>query len=258
MQPLPQFYFSRILRCLIEFEMLADGDRLLIGLSGGKDSLFLTYALAMMRRHLPISFDLAAFTLDPGFAPNFPLEKLAQFCRQLDIPFYSERAEIWQIIQEQDQKDACFTCSYFRRGIVNRIAAEHGYNKVAYAHHQDDAVETFFMSQLFSGQLKTFSPVTHLEKSGITVIRPLLYLREQEIKGTHTLFGLEPIESPCPLNGKTRRQTIKELIANLRQLDPEVYEHLLAAMRQQEEMALWPAKRSRDEMKQLHDKFWLL
>lgn len=256
MHPLPQHYFSRILRCLIEFSMLSPGDRILIGLSGGKDSLFLTYALALMRPRLPIKIDLAAFTLDPGFTGEFPLEKLQDFCHRLGIPFYSQRADIWQIIEDNNQKDACFTCSFFRRGIVNRFARENGFNKVAYAHHQDDAVETFFMSQLCSGQLKTFAPVTHLEKTGLTVIRPLLYLREEEIRGTHKLFHLNPLESLCPLNGKTRRQSIKELIHNLRSLDSQVYDHLLSAMRQQGETDLWPPKLTRNEMKQLHDRFW--
>lgn len=253
---LPQQYYSRLWRAILEFGMLSDGDRILIGLSGGKDSTFLTYALAKLRLHAPIEFEIAAITVDPLFTTDFDPHPIARFCADLSVPFHTISVNIAGLIEQNNGKDPCYICSFFRRGAINKFAAEHGFNKVAYAHHHDDAVETFLMSQLCSGQLTTFQPVTYLERSGITVIRPLVYFRERELAITPHFHGFTPIASPCPLNGKTKRQEIKELLARLESLDKAVYTHLAAAMRQSNGISLWPPVASREEMRQKHLKFW--
>lgn len=253
---LPQPYFSRFVRAIIEFDMLQDGDKVLVGLSGGKDSLFLTYALAVLKDISPVKFEVGAFTLDPLFTDNFDLAPLADFCSNLNIPYGSEQANIAGIINNNEGKDPCFTCAFFRRGAVNNYAKQHGYNKVALAHHHDDAVETFYMGLLYAGHLKTFTPVTYLSRTGLTVIRPLVYFREREIRDTVDLHGLTPITSPCPLNGKTKRQEIKERIAALEQADPAFYSHLAAAMRGGKPLELWPAQMDRYQLKAKHDAFW--
>lgn len=126
---LPKAYFSRLLRGVLEFDLIEEGDRILIGLSGGKDSLFLAFALAALQKVSAKRFELAALTLDAGFAPNFPQETLASFCAKLDIPFHFIQADIASIIEENQGKDPCFTCAFFRRGAINRFAAEHGFQK---------------------------------------------------------------------------------------------------------------------------------
>lgn len=256
MQPLPQPYSRRLMRAINEFNMIKAGDRILIGLSGGKDSVFLTYALAYLRDVSRRPFSLGAFTLDPLFSEDFDAAPLAQFCESLRIPFDSEKADIAGIIRNTANKEPCFTCAFFRRGAVNRFALTHGYNKVALAHHHDDAVETFFMSLLYSGQLQTFLPCTYLDRTGLTVIRPLIYFREREIKRALDLHGFNPIPSPCPFNGKTKRQEIKDLIYSLGKKIPQVYDRLAAAMRESGNNELWPPAPPRDQLKRLADEFW--
>lgn len=254
---LPQSYFGKLCRAIIEFDLIEKDDKILIGLSGGKDSLFLTYCLAFLRDHAAFPIELAAFTLDPMFTDDFDSAIIKEFCDNLAIPFYTDKVDIAGIIRESGGKDPCFSCAFFRRGAVNQFAVKNGYNKVAYAHHHDDAVETFYMGLLAAGQLKTFSPKTYLDRTGITVIRPLIYFREYELKDTYKITGQKPIPSPCPYNGKTKRQEIKETIAELERNNPSIYSHLTAAMRcGPEEIELWPPELTRDELKVKHYKFW--
>lgn len=253
---LPQKYFSRIMRAVLEFELIQDGDKILIGLSGGKDSLFLTYALSMARRHMPAKFELAALTIDPMFTKDFDTSKLVSFCKELDIPFYTQKVDISGVIENNNGKDPCFSCSFFRRGAINKFAINNGFNKIAYAHHHDDAVETFFMALLHSGQLKTFMPKTYLDRTKLTIIRPLIYFREAELRTTYELHGLPPLPSPCPLDGKTKRQEVKELIQTLSLTNPEIYDHLSSGMRESAIQELWPSALTREQMQKKHIDFW--
>lgn len=252
---LPQTHFSRLMRAIVEFNLIEEGDNILIGLSGGKDSTFLTYALAVMRDRLPKNFTLAAITIDPMFTEDFDSTPIAAFCDKLAIPFYTQAVDIAGTIEEQNGKDPCFTCAFFRRGAINRFAKEHGFNKIAYAHHNDDAVETFLMSLLYSGQLKTFLPKTYLDRTDLTVIRPLVYFREEEVRDTISIHGFSPIDSPCPINGKTKRQEIKELIATLSKENPMLYSHLAAGMRGNAVIELWPDTQNREQMKEKYNTF---
>ncbi len=249
---LPQIYFSKILRAIVEFELIADGDHILIGLSGGKDSILLTYALAIMRERLKKDFTLRAFTVNPLFSEHFDTDRLREFCASLAIPYEVRNVDIAGAIAAQEGKDPCFTCAFFRRGAVNRYALEQGCNKIAYAHHHDDAVETFLMSLLYSGQVHTFTPKTYLDRTGLTVIRPLIYLREQETIDAIKYHGFTPVPSPCPMDGHTIRQETKERIARLSAENPLFYDHLAAAMRQSAIGELWPAAKTRDEMKETY------
>jgi len=255
-QNLPQSYFSRIMRAVIEFDLISDGDKILVGLSGGKDSLFLTYALAVMRRHLSLKYDLAAITLDPMFTDDFNSAPLVEFCQELEVPFYTEKVDIAGIIDSNNGKDPCFCCSFFRRGAINRFAVKNNFNKIAYAHHHDDAVETFFMGLLHSGQLKTFMPKTYLDRTDLTIIRPLIYFREYELLESYKLHGQPPLPSPCPLNGKTKRQEVKDLISQLGKTNPALYDHLASGMRAGAVGELWPAPLTRDQMLDKHTSFW--
>ncbi len=256
MKPLPKEYLSRLLRAIVEFQLIEDNDKILIGLSGGKDSLFMTYALTELKNTLKLNFSLGAITINPMFEQNFNCDELQAFCDKLNVPFHIHQVNIAETIAKQDNKNACFSCAFFRRGAINGYAKEHGYNKVAYAHNNDDAVETFFMNLFYSGQLKTFMPATYLSRSDITVIRPILYFREQEMREAISLHGQKPCAPPCPFNGNTMRQKAKDLIEELSKDNPLLYEHLSAGMRKTAVGDLWPATKSRKEMKPYYYKFF--
>lgn len=246
---------SRVWRAVIEFDLIETDDRILIGLSGGKDSLFLTYALAHIRRHSARPFSLGAFTIDTRFGETFPRQELQAFCDKLDVSFDSTVVDIPRAIASAKVPDPCATCAYFRRGALNRIARERGYNKVALAHHHDDAVETFMMGLFYAGRLKTFQPKTPQERSGVTIIRPLVYFRERDIIENACLLNLQPLKNPCPYDGKTKRQEIKEMLSTLEAKDPEYYRRFSAAMRGGETAELWPAEPDRYTLKGRYLKF---
>jgi tRNA(Ile)-lysidine synthetase-like protein len=240
---------SRIWRAIIEFDLIQANDRILIGLSGGKDSLFLTYLLAHIRQHSARPFSLAAYSLDTRFSDSFPRQELADYCKQLDIPFDSSPVDVPAAIASAKSSDPCATCAYFRRGALNRIARERNFNKIALAHHHDDAVETFLMGLFYSGRLKTFLPKTSQERSGTTIIRPLIYFREAEIIAHANRLNLQALKNPCPYNGHTKRQEIKEMLYALEVKDPEYYRRFSAAMRGGASAELWPAEPGRYALK---------
>ena len=240
------------MRAITEFELIQDNDRIMIGVSGGKDSIFLAYAMAMMRQRIKKKFELMAVTVNPMFSDSFDLAPIKDFMQRLDIPHHSFDVDIKGVIDAQGGKDPCYTCAFFRRGAVNRYAKEQGCNKVAYAHHNDDAVETLFMGLLYSGQVHTFTPSTYLDKTDITVIRPLVYFREQEIIDAIQYHQVQPVPSPCPNDGHTIRQRVKELIQEMSIENPQLYPHLASAMRENAVGELWPAPKNRKEMKKAY------
>lgn len=233
----------------MEFSMLAPGDRCLVGFSGGKDSAFLLFALAALKEKAPFDFELAAATLDPMFDRDFPATKIEDLCASLGVPLFLERRNLAKLAFAPGKQNPCARCAFFRRGALNRIARRQGFNKLALAHHLDDALETFLVSIFYSGQLKTFTPVTHQDRSGITVIRPLIYLREGQIENADC-FEWEPVPSGCPLDGHSARQKVKDLLARLALENADIYSNVLAAMRSSaDERQLWPRPARREEMK---------
>lgn len=251
----PADFLSKMWRAIIEFDMIQAGDRILIGLSGGKDSMLLTAMLAEIKKHSPVPFDLACYTVNGMFAPDFPKKRLEEFCAHYGLEHYSDDVDINGTIQSTDI-NPCYTCAFFRRGATNRTAKEKGFNKVALAHHNDDAVETFFMNMMTTGQMSTFLPVTHLSRTGVTVLRPLLYYREYEIRSMVKKLGINPIKNPCPFDGHTKRQDVKEHIQELNAIYPGIYDHLAAAMRQQPGQDLWPAKVENNALSHKFKAFW--
>lgn len=246
---------SKLWRAIIEFDMLQPGDRILIGLSGGKDSMLLTAMLAEIKKFSPIPFDLACYTMNGMFAPNFPKQELVDFCAHYGLEHYSDDVDVPAAMQGNNNSP-CYTCAFFRRGATNRRAKELGFNKIALAHHNDDAVETFFMNVMTTGQLSTFLPVTYLSRMDLTVLRPLLYYRESEIIELVEKLGIKPLKNPCPYDGHTTRQDVKEHIAALNDMYPQVYDHLAAAMRKQPKQELWPEKPDQKELLKKFKAFW--
>lgn len=250
---LPKNYTKPIWRAIMEFDMIKPGDRIMVGLSGGKDSSFLLYALWVLQKQTMIPFDLAAVSVDPGFSEMRPGPRLQALCDSMQIPLFLEELPLMKdvIFTGKSNDSPCARCAFFRRGAVNRVAAKEGYNKLALGHHHDDAVETFLMSILYSGQITTFLPVTPQDRAGITVIRPIIYLREKEIRAAKKFFPFEPISSCCPRDGNSTRSDVKKLIHQLHEENHSIYDNLSAAMRFKPEKAvLWPPSLTREEMRE--------
>lgn len=213
-----------------DYHMIENGDRIAVGISGGKDSLTLLYALHGLMRFYPQRFTLCAVTVDLGF-DNLHLEQIKQLCNKLNIPYHIVRTEIAQIVFEtRKESNPCSLCAKMRKGALNEAMLAAGCNKIAYAHHKDDVIETMMMSLLYEGRLHTFQPVTHLDRTGITVIRPLIYLNEADIIGFVRKNHVPVVKSPCPVDGHTRREYIKQLIRNLNLENPGVKERMFTAV----------------------------
>ena len=225
---------SLVRRCVEDYEMISPGDRVAVGVSGGKDSLMLLTALAKLREFYPVPFTVEAITLDMGHAdgrPGMDFSPVEAYCRELQVPYTIINSEIHHVIFDlRKEKNPCSMCAKMRRGALHGALGERGITKIALGHHYDDAVETFFMSLIFEGRLSCFQPVTYLDRTGITQIRPMLYCGENLIRHTAQRLGLPVVENPCPADGNTKRQEIKELIYELQGRYPGLKARAFGAM----------------------------
>lgn len=255
---IPKSIIRTIQRAVIEFDLVESGDRIILGLSGGKDSLLMLYAFSVYVKHLPFPVQLAALTVDMGFQPENmnSYGAIENICSKLDVPYEVVQADLAEEILNNQTQNPCARCSYMRRAIIHNYARDHGFNKVAFAHHYDDAVETFLMSIIYSGQITTFLPKTYLDRTGVTVIRPIVYLREGDIKRAVKKLGITPLPSFCPVNEVTKRGKVKDLIRTLKQDNFNVVYHLAAAMRQGRNIQLWPRELTKVEIREKSNKFW--
>ena len=215
-----------------QYEMLAPGDRVLVGVSGGKDSVALTIGLARLRQYLGFPFEVVAVTLDPQFGGK-PVDysALEALFRRYDVPYEVRRTLIGPIVFDyRNEKNPCSLCAKMRRGALHNALREHGITKIALGHHFDDAVETFFLSLFYEGRLSCFQPVTELTRTGITQIRPLLYCGEGMVRGAAKRSGLPVVHNPCPADGYTKRQEVKELVAELEHKYPGLKDRVFGAM----------------------------
>lgn len=233
-RPLSGARFEGVVRKAVEeYGMIRSGDRIAVGLSGGKDSACLAWALARLKQYVPYSFDLVAIHLQPGFPGDDPAvpDRLADYCGTLGIPFVPIPTRIGSIVLSgRDRSTPCSLCANLRRGILHTAALEQGCRTVALGHHRDDAVETLLLNLFYGGRLHCFSPVTDLDRRGIRVIRPLFLVREEEIVARVRDEGLPVLPSSCPVTGTTRRQAMKELVSNLCREDPHVRDRVFAAL----------------------------
>ena len=225
---------SLVRRCVEDYEMIAPGDRIAVGVSGGKDSLLLLAAMARLREFYPVPYEVEAITLDMGHADGLPgmdFSGIAAFCKELDVPYTILNSEIQHIIFDlRKEKNPCSMCAKMRRGALHNALMDHGIHKIALGHHFDDAVETFFLSLFYEGRLSCFQPVTWLDRTQITQIRPLLYCGENLIRHTVERLHLPVVHNPCPANGSTKRQEIKELIYELNGRYPGLKARTFGAM----------------------------
>ncbi len=225
-----QQVLSYVRRAVDDYQMIEDGDRIAVGISGGKDSLTLLYALNNLKRFYPQKFEILAVTVDLGFS-NLNLEKIEEFCRQLQVEYHIVKTEIAQIIfEERRESNPCSLCAKMRKGALNDAVKELGCNKVAYAHHRDDVVETMMMSLIYEGRFHTFAPVTYLDKTGLTVIRPLLYMHEADVIGFVHKYDVPVVKSPCPADGFTKREYVKELLKKINRDSPGVKDRMFSAI----------------------------
>lgn len=212
------------------YDMIQEGDKITVGISGGKDSLTLLYALANLQKFYPKHFDLTAMTVDLGY-DGFDLSGIKKLCRSLNIPYRVIPTKIGEIVNSDVlEGSACALCARLRKGALNEAATELGCNKVAYGHHMDDVIETMMLSLIYEGRFCSFWPVTHLDKTNLTVIRPLIYVPEAEVKGFEKKMDLPVAKNPCPMDGSTKREYIKSLIRQLNQENPGVKKRLFHAI----------------------------
>lgn len=217
-------------KALDDYHMIEDGDKIAIGISGGKDSLTLLYSLSGIRRFYPKKFELEAITVNMGFK-ELDFSAVASLCKELNVNYTVVDTEIADIIFDyRKESNPCSLCAKMRKGAFNSKAKELGCNKEAYAHHYDDVIETMMMSLIYEGRFHCFSPVTYLDRSDITLIRPLIYVEEQDIKGFRNAYNLPVVKNPCPVDGYTKREYAKQLIKNLGTESPGLRERLFHAI----------------------------
>ena len=225
-----QQILSHMRWCVEDYDMIQAGDRIAVGVSGGKDSLTLLYAMARLRGFYPLPFELHAVTVHPG-VPEMDFAPVQKLCEELEVPYHLLQTEIFHIIFDlRKEKNPCSMCAKMRRGAIHNAMGELGLNKIALGHHFDDAVETFFLSLFYEGRLSCFQPVTYLDRTGITQIRPLLYCGEGMIRNAALRHHLPIVHNPCPADGNTRRQEVKELVASLSQQYPRLKDYVFGAM----------------------------
>lgn len=231
-----------------EYQMIEAGDKIAVGISGGKDSLTLLYALAGLRRFYPKPFDLIAITVDLGYE-KFHTEKIEALCKELNVPYHVVKTDIARILfEERKESNPCSLCAKMRKGALNEAVKKLGCNKVAYAHHKDDIVETMILSLIFEGRFHSFSPKSYLDRMDLTVIRPMMYVNEADVIGFQRKYELPVEKSRCPVDGLTKRQYAKDLIHQLELDHPGAKQRMFTAILNGN-IEGWPVRLTRDEIK---------
>ena len=219
-----------IRRCVEDYSMIKDGETIAVGVSGGKDSLALLYALSSLRTYYPEKFELHAVTLDLGFE-DMDFTPVGDLCRELGIPYTVKKTNIREIVfEDRQEKNPCSLCAKMRRGALCGLLNDLGISKIALGHHYDDAIETFMMSLIYEGRLSCFQPVTELDRSGITQIRPMLYASEATITGLARRYNFPIVENPCPMDKNSKRYMIKELLKSLSKEYPDLKSKIFGAI----------------------------
>ena len=225
-----QHILGLVRRCVEDYHMIDPGETVAVGVSGGKDSLLTLAALAQLRRFYPVPFNVHAITLETG-TPGMSFDAVADLCRDLEVLYTRISVPVYQIVfEERKEKNPCSLCAKLRRGSLNTALKDLGISKIALGHHFDDAVETMLMNLLFEGRIGCFQPVSYLDRSGITQIRPLLYCHEDEVRRAAAKLKLPVVQNPCPANGSTRRQEVKELLLQLEERYPNLRQKIFGAM----------------------------
>lgn len=235
-EPLCKSLRRKVGQALAKWRMIEAGDRVLVGLSGGKDSLVLLHALHDLSRRSPVKFSLAALSVK---LTDMNTEPLAAYCEAQGISYNVIEQPIIEIINSRHEKSPCSFCANMRRGIISSWARDHDFNKLALGHSLDDAVETFFINLLHAGRAKSFQPVAHMSRTNVTVIRPLVLATEAAIIDEAKRLALPVIKSPCPFAGHTERQRTREFVAELRKTIPDLYAKIINALENLSDAESW-------------------
>ncbi len=222
---------SYVRKAIEDYDMIQDGDRVAVGISGGKDSLVLLGALASLSRYYPKKFTVLGLTLDMGYKADYTA--IREYCQSFGVEHLVKYTNIKEVVfDERKESNPCSLCAKMRRGALNDFAIENGCRRVALGHHNDDVLETFFLSLVYEGRINCFSPVTYLDRTDIFQIRPLIYTREGDIRGAVRRLEIPVLHNPCPSNGYTKRQDMKELIAKIdKETNPGFKKRLFTAIK---------------------------
>ncbi len=221
---------SCVRKAVETYDMIQEGDKVAVGISGGKDSLVLLGALANLSRYYPKKFSVVGLTLDMGYDADY--SKIKEYCNHFGVEHLVKKTNIKEVIFDyRKEENPCSLCAKMRRGALNDFAIENGCNRVALGHHNDDVLETFMLSLLYEGRINCFSPVTYLDRTGIYQIRPLIYVKERDIKGVVNRYDVPVLKSSCPVDGVTKRQEIKDIIKNLdKTVNPGMKQRIFTAI----------------------------
>ena len=226
-----QKILSSMRKAIEKYNMIQEGDKIAVCLSGGKDSITLLYALKALQRFYPKHFDLIAISINPGFE-HFDVELLQKTCDDVQVPLFMENTNAKEIVFDlRKEKNPCSLCANLRRGIINSIAIENNCNKIALGHNQDDVLETFLLNLFYTGSIGTFSPVSYMDRSKITLIRPLVYTPEKEIRRFVRKNNIQVMDKVCPMDGVSKREDIKQLIFSLSKEIPMIRANLFGAIK---------------------------
>ncbi|MBE5805730.1 MAG: tRNA 2-thiocytidine biosynthesis protein TtcA [Clostridiales bacterium] len=221
-------------KAIDNYNMISDGDKIAVGLSGGKDSITMLMGLKNLQRFYPKKFDIIAISINPGFT-NFDTNLLKNICNNLKVPLIIEDGHIKEIVFDiRNEKNPCSLCANLRRGMLNSIAIREGCNKIAVGHNEDDVLETFIMNLFYAGSINTFAPISYMDKSKITLIRPLIYAPEKYIRSFVKKNNISIMEKNCPMDGISKREDIKELLKNLQTDIPHIRANLYGAIKRKE------------------------
>lgn len=218
-------------KAIDDYNMISDGDRIAVGLSGGKDSTTLLIGLKNLQRFYPKKFELVTVSINPGFE-EFNSELLSNLCNKLDVKFIEEKSHIKEIVFNiRKEKNPCSLCANLRRGIINSVALRENCNKIALGHNEDDVLETFFLNLLYGGSINTFAPSSYMDRSKITLIRPLIYAPEKYIRSFVKRNNIEVMPKVCPIDGVSKREDMKKLIFDLQEDIPNIRANLYGAIK---------------------------
>lgn len=226
-----QQILSYVRKAVEDYKMIEEGDKIAVALSGGKDSLSLLMALKNLQRFYPKHFDLIAISINPGFE-SFDKELLQNSCKKIDVPLFIEDTHIKEIVfDERKEKNPCSLCANFRRGALNTVAIREGCNKIALGHNEDDVLETFMLNLLYTGTINTFSPVSYMDRSKMTLIRPLIYAPEKYIKKFVRKNEIKVMSKVCLMDGYSKREDMKKMISDLKLEIPHIRANLYGAIK---------------------------
>jgi len=222
-----------------DYHMIEDGDTVAVGISGGKDSMVLLYALHLYQNFCKVRYSVRAYTVDLGFT-DFDISVIEDYCASLEIPFTRIKTDIAKIVFDvRKEKNPCALCAKMRKGALFTRIKQDGMAKCVFGHHREDCLESLLMSMLYEGRMRTFKPNTFLDREGITLLRPLIYLPEKDIVSAAKRNSVPTSKNPCPASGVTKREEIKKLLAHMNASNPDASDKLLTALKNTAQYSLW-------------------